>query len=69
MMKKIALAGVAAVFVYYLASPASADCLESGAAECGNYGSGGYTGYAPSGPQYEPYGFFGYHGVHIPYDR
>jgi hypothetical protein len=63
MIRQLTLAFVATVLASGLAWPAFADCLESGAAECGDYGA---SGYAPSVPDYQPYGVFRYHGFHMP---
>jgi hypothetical protein len=39
---------ITAVLVLGFAAPAFADCLESGAAECGGGGGYGYGSYAPT---------------------
>ena len=67
MMNKATLVLVAAGLAFGIASPAFADCLESGAAECGNYGSGG--SYASSRSNYHPYyGSVRHQGIQTPYE-
>lgn len=53
MINKVKLPLITAVLVLGSAVPVLADCLESGAAECGGGGGYGYDSYAPasrSGP-------------------